>query len=87
MESSLLTTCGSLNIKLTFHKQISTRRKLTFIRSAIVNKCGELYKSCSLQRPSDVHLTPAGIDFTAAEAAKDILNALGLQQSQSSFAS
>ena len=46
--------------------------------SAFIKSCGALYKSCKLQLPNNVHLTPAGIDFAAAAAAKDILAALGM---------
>jgi hypothetical protein len=46
--------------------------------SAFIAKCGALYKSCPLQLPNNVHLTPEGIDFAAAAAAKDILAALGM---------
>jgi hypothetical protein len=38
--------------------------------------CGARYKSCDLQLPANVHLTPAGIAFAAASAARDILAAL-----------
>jgi hypothetical protein len=47
--------------------------------SAMVQHCGSHYKSCDLQLPANVHLTPAGINFTAGVAAKDILAALGLE--------
>jgi hypothetical protein len=47
--------------------------------TAMVKHCGSHYKSCDLQLPANVHLTPAGINFTAAVAAKDILAALGLE--------
>ena len=45
---------------------------------AFIEHCGERYKSCDLQLPSNVHLTPAGIAFAAESAASDILRALGL---------
>jgi len=43
---------------------------------AFISRCGAEYKSCPLQLPANVHLTPAGIDFAAAEAEKVILAAL-----------
>ncbi len=46
--------------------------------TAMVDHCGYEYTKCDLQLPENVHLTPAGIDFTAASAAKDILAALGM---------
>jgi hypothetical protein len=45
---------------------------------AFIKRCGERYKSCDLQLPANVHLTPAGIAFAAASAASDILRALGV---------
>jgi len=45
---------------------------------AFIAHCGARYKSCDLQLPANVHLTPAGIAFAAASAASDILRALGV---------
>ncbi len=45
---------------------------------SMVGFCGDHYKECSLQLPANVHLTPAGENFLAAEAAKSILAALGM---------
>ena len=45
--------------------------------SAMIKFCGDHYKSCLLQLPANVHLTEAGINFTAHSAAADILAALG----------
>ena len=46
--------------------------------SAMVKFCGVDYKSCPLQLPANVHLTPAGEQFLAGVAAKSILAALGM---------
>ena len=43
---------------------------------AFIGFCGDHYKSCSLQLPANVHLTPAGIAFAAAHAADSIVAAL-----------
>ena len=45
--------------------------------AAFIKVCGDHYKSCKLQLPANVHLTPAGIDFAAAQAAYRIVAALG----------
>lgn len=42
----------------------------------MIAHCGSYYTSCDLQIPNNTHLTPAGIQFTAALAAQDILKAL-----------
>jgi hypothetical protein len=44
--------------------------------SHMIKFCGDHYKSCLLQLPANVHLTEAGINFTAHSAAEDILAAL-----------
>ena len=44
--------------------------------SAFIGACGDHYTSCKLQLPANVHLSPAGIAFAAAEAAKSIIAAL-----------
>ena len=43
----------------------------------MIGYCGAYYSSCALQLPKDVHLTPAGINFTANSAFKAIMGALG----------
>jgi acyl-CoA thioesterase-1 len=45
--------------------------------SAFIARCGAHYTACPLQLPKNVHLTPEGIAFAAAEAEKVILAALG----------
>lgn len=43
---------------------------------AMIDVCGAGYAHCALQRPVDVHLTPAGINVTAASVVASVLAAL-----------
>eukprot|EP01050_Picozoa_sp_SAG11_P020890 SAG11_NODE_3608_length_2343_cov_1.882799_4_plen_129_part_00 len=40
--------------------------------AAVDDKCGKNYKTCTLQRPKNVHFEPAGCEFMGEEVAKVI---------------